>query len=185
MNLTRHRSNSAAFCRTSLLLACAYFILSNPVSAQRAGGFDNGYVRSNYNKFEYQIPMRDGIKLFTSVYVPRDTNQPFPILLQRTPYGVAPYGSTNYRASLGPSYAFTTEGFIFAYQDVRGRGHSDGVFDDPPAHKLHFAGPADTDESTDSYDTIDWLVKNIREQQWPRRHLGHLLPGFLLRLYAD
>ena len=144
------------------------------------------YVSSNYVKSEYQIPMRDGIKLFTSVYVPKDTTQPYPILLQRTPYGVGPYGPagvgpdgpTNYRTRLGPSDLFTREGFIFVYQDVRGRGKSDGVFDDPPAHKLRFSGPADTDESTDSYDTIDWLVKNIANNNGCVGAWGISYPGF-------
>src|SRR5580692_1924029 len=78
------------------------------------------YTRAHYTKYDYRIPMRDGVKLFTSVYVPKDTSQKYPILLQRTPYSVAPYGVDNYKNSLGPSDAFTKEGFIVAYQDVRG-----------------------------------------------------------------
>src|SRR6202140_4425324 len=77
------------------------------------------YTRSHYTKFDYRIPMRDGVKLFTSVYVPKDTSHPYPIVMQRTPYSVAPYGIDNYRAVLGPSELFTKEGFIVAYQDVR------------------------------------------------------------------
>jgi putative CocE/NonD family hydrolase len=136
------------------------------------------YNRSNYAKAEYQIPMRDGIKLFTAVYAPKDTAQPYPILLQRTPYGADPYGATNYPLDLGPSDLFSREGFIFVYQDVRGRGRSEGVFDDPPAHKLRFSGPEDTDESTDSYDTIDWLVKNIPNNNGRVGSWGVSYPGF-------
>ena len=114
-------------------------------------------VRSNYTKFEYRIAMRDGIKLFTSVYAPKDSSQPYPIMLMRTPYGVGPYGADTYRGSLGPSDLFAKEGFIFVYQDVRGRGQSEGEFDDPPAHKLHFSGPTDADKArTVTTQLIGW-----------------------------
>jgi len=119
------------------------------------------YTKANYVKHEYQIPMRDGIKLFTAVYVPKDTSQKYPFMMQRTPYSITPYGPENYRSPLGPSPLFEKEGFIFVYQDVRGRYMSEGEFDDVPYHKTRLAGPKDTDESTDTYDTIDWLVKNV------------------------
>src|ERR1700683_1035281 len=77
------------------------------------------YTKAHYTKYDYRIPMRDGVKLFTSVYLPKDTSQKYPILIQRTPYSVAPYGVDNYRNFVGPSDAFTKEGFIVAYQDVR------------------------------------------------------------------
>src|SRR5205085_12394797 len=82
------------------------------------------FVRENYSKYEYRIPMRDGVKLFTSVYIPKDViaeGKTYPIMLQRTPYNVAPYGIDKYRASVGPSDLFAREKFIFVYQDVRGR----------------------------------------------------------------
>jgi len=135
-------------------------------------------IRSNYTKFEYRLPMRDGLKLFTAVYVPKDQSQSYPILLLRTPYGVGPYGTNSYRASLGPSEFFAKEGFIFVYQDVRGRGQSEGAFEDPPAHKLHFSGPTDTDESTDSYDTIEWLLKNLPHHNGRVGTWGVSYPGF-------
>jgi putative CocE/NonD family hydrolase len=119
------------------------------------------YTREHYTKHEYRIPMRDGIKLFATVYVPKDESQAYPIMMQRTPYSVAPYGADNYRALLGPSELFEKEGFIFVYQDVRGRYMSEGEFVDVPFHKIRLSGPADTDEATDTYDTIDWLVKNV------------------------
>ena len=118
-------------------------------------------TRARYTKYDYRIPMRDGVKLFTSVYVPKDTSQSYPFMMQRTPYSVGPYGVDNYKAILGPSEHFTKEGFIFVYQDVRGRYLSEGTFVDMPPHKTHFSGPKDFDDTTDSYDTIDWLVKNI------------------------
>jgi uncharacterized protein len=167
-------------CQKNILLALVFLLSAASALPQGFGSnsAQSEYIRSNYTKFEYQIPMRDGIKLFTSVYVPKETNQPYPILLLRTPYGVGPYGATNYRGSLGPSSLFIKEGFIFAYQDVRGRGQSEGVFDDPPAHKLHFSGPADADESTDGYDTIDWLVKNIPNNNGRVGTWGVSYPGF-------
>src|SRR5512140_2240799 len=119
------------------------------------------YTRANYTKYDYRIPMRDGVKLFTTVYVPKDKSQAYPIMMQRTPYSVSPYGIDNYRAVLGQSEAFEKEGFIFVYQDVRGRYLSEDQFIDVPRHKTRFDGPRDTDESTDTYDTIDWLVKNV------------------------
>src|SRR5450631_1700809 len=88
------------------------------------------YTRSHYTKYEFRIPMRDGLKLFTSVYVPKDLSQPYPIIMQRTPYSVGPYGIDNYRAVVGPSEPAEKEGFIFAYQDVRGRYLSEGTFID-------------------------------------------------------
>src|SRR5580658_8664211 len=79
------------------------------------------FVKASYTKYEYQIPMRDGKKLFTAVYAPKETSQPYPILLTRTPYSVSPYGEDSYRTSLGPAEIFAKDGFIFVYQDVRGR----------------------------------------------------------------
>jgi putative CocE/NonD family hydrolase len=136
------------------------------------------YTRAHYTKFDYRIPMRDGVKLFTTVYVPKDTTQKYPILIQRTPYSVAPYGIDNYRPTLGPSDLFTKEGFIVVYQDVRGRYLSEGTFVDVPVHKTHFTGPKDSDESTDTWDTIDWLVKNVPNNNGRAGIWGISYPGF-------
>src|SRR5689334_10731760 len=92
-------------------------------------------IRATYTKYDFRIPMRDGVKLFTSVYAPKDSSQQYPILMQRTPYSVAPYGVDNYPARLGPSELFSKEGFIFVYQDVRGRYLSEGKFIDVPSHR--------------------------------------------------
>ena len=136
------------------------------------------YTRAHYTKYDYRIPMRDGVKLFTSVYVPKDTSQAYPILMNRTPYSIAPYGIDNYRPVVGPSEVFEKEGFIFVYQDVRGRFLSEGVFADMPFHKTQFSGPTDTDESTDTYDTIDWLVKNVPNNNGRVGIWGISYPGF-------
>ena len=135
------------------------------------------YTRSHYTKFDFRIPMRDGVHLFTSVYVPKDTSVQYPIILQRTPYSVGPYGIDNYRTFVGPSELFTKEGFIVAYQDVRGRYLSEGAFVDVPSHKQP-GGPKDTDESTDTYDTIDWLVKNVPNNNGRAGIWGISYPGF-------
>ena len=110
-------------------------------------------VRENYSKFEYRIPMRDGVKLFTSVYIPKDVftdNRTYPIMMTRTPYNVRPYGADQYRDNLGPSVLFAREKFIFVYQDVRGRFMSEGEFTILRPHKPIKKGPKDTDESTDT-----------------------------------
>ncbi|HXA64715.1 MAG TPA: CocE/NonD family hydrolase, partial [Bryobacteraceae bacterium] len=85
------------------------------------------YTLAHYTKYEYKIPMRDGVRLFAAVYVPKDDSQPYPMIMTRTPYNVAPYGIDNYRAQLGPSEAAEKEGFIFVYEDVRGRYMSEGA----------------------------------------------------------
>ena len=135
------------------------------------------YTRSHYTKFDYRIPMRDGVKLFTTVYAPKDAAQQYPIIMQRTPYSVAPYGIDNYRTSVGPSDLFSKEGFIFAYQDARGRYLSEGPFIDVPAHQP-ISGAKGTDESTDTYDTIDWLVKNVANNNGRVGIWGISYPGF-------
>ena len=118
-------------------------------------------VRATYTKYEHEIPVRDGVKLFTAVYIPKDTDQTYPIMLMRTPYSVSPYGVDHFRSRLGPSELFQESGYIFAYQDVRGRYMSEGTWEEMRPHQPVKTGPNDTDESTDTWDTIDWLVKNI------------------------
>jgi len=163
---------------TVFFIACSLFAqapASNPADVAQKQ-FE--YTKAHYTKYDYRIPMRDGIRLFTSVYVPKDTSQKYPILIQRTPYSVAPYGVDNYRTFLGPSDAFTKEGMIFVYQDVRGRYQSEGVFVDVAVHKTRFTGPKDADESTDTYDTVDWLVKNIPNNNGRAGMWGISYPGF-------
>src|SRR5262245_57208237 len=135
-------------------------------------------VKARYTKHEYQITMRDGVKLFTSVYVPKDAAQKYPIRMQRTPYSVAPYGPDDYRDALGPSPRFMEEGFIFVYQDVRGRNMSEGEFAWMRPHKPKKSSPTEADETTDTWDTIEWLVKNIpnnngRVGMWGISYPGH------------
>ena len=135
-------------------------------------------IRANYLKYDFQIPMRDGKKLFTSVYVPKNQSERWPILLERTPYGVAPYGKDTYPETLGPSARFARDNYIFAYQDVRGRNLSEGEFQNmrPELDGKH--GPMDVDESSDAYDSIDWLVKNIPNNNGRVGLWGVSYPGF-------
>jgi putative CocE/NonD family hydrolase len=135
------------------------------------------YIRKNFTKIERLIPMRDGKKLFTSIYIPKDQNKKYPILLNRTPYSVAPYGEDKYKVSLGPSDLFIREGYIFVYQDVRGRWMSEGDFVDVRPYIKNKTGQ-ETDETSDTYDTIDWLIKNIVNNNGRVGIYGISYPGF-------
>ncbi len=136
------------------------------------------YIRANYTKFEYRVPMRDGVHLFTSVYIPNDRSQEWPILLDRTPYSVAPYGPDRYPDQLGPSVEFAHETYIFAYQDVRGRFMSEGEFVNMRPHIDDKRGPSDVDESSDTYDTIEWLVTHVPNTNGRVGIWGNSYPGF-------
>ena len=138
----------------------------------------SNYVIKNYDKHEYYIPMRDGVKLFTIVYTPKEKSVKYPIILNRTPYGVGPYGKENYKEELGPSDLFEKEGYIFVYQDVRGRFMSEGTFDDMRPYIPHKKDNKDIDESSDTYDTIDWLVKNVENNNGKVGMWGISYPGF-------
>ena len=135
-------------------------------------------VPERYTKYEYQIPMRDGARLYTTVYVPKDTSQKYPFLLTRTPYSIAPYGVDNYRTSLGPSEHFEKEGFIFVNQDARGRYMSEREFLQVRPYYPNKKTNKDIDESTDTYDTIEWLLKNIPNNNGRVGMIGISQPGF-------
>jgi putative CocE/NonD family hydrolase len=138
---------------------------------------DSAYVREHYTKIERSIPMRDGVKLFTAIYIPK-ANGKYPFMINRTPYTVAPYGADQYKTSLGPSSLFLKEGFIFVYQDVRGKWMSEGQFVDVRPHIDSKKSKKDIDESSDTYDTIDWLVKNIPSNNGKAGIYGISYPGF-------
>lgn len=140
---------------------------------------DSAYVRSHYTKIERLIPMRDGTKLFTAIYIPKDlsASKKYPFLINRTPYTVRPYGENEYKTSLGGYPAVMRDGFIFVYQDVRGRWMSEGNFEDIRPTNLG-KDKKDIDESTDTYDTIDWLVKNIKNNNGKAGLYGISYPGF-------
>jgi putative CocE/NonD family hydrolase len=157
------------------------FVLSL-AAASLARGQDSSqlesYIRLHYQKQEHMIPMRDGVKLFTAVFVPRDNTKKYPLLLKRTPYSCSPYGVDKYPASLGPSDHFVKAGYIFVNQDVRGRFMSEGEFVQVTPHRPNKQKPTDVDESTDAYDTIEWLTKNIDGHNGRVGMYGISYPGF-------
>jgi uncharacterized protein len=145
---------------------------------QKPFAADLAYVKEHYTKYEYLIPMRDGVTLFTAAYVPKDATRTYPLLLQRTPYSVRPYGTSNYPTSpRGQMKYYAKERFIFVYQDVRGRNGSGGEFIHVRPHREN-KGPKDIDESTDTFDTIDWLVKNVPLNNGKVGMIGISYPGF-------
>jgi putative CocE/NonD family hydrolase len=167
-----------------VLALLAVLLLPTPALAQPPAlapapvpGHGVEYIRAHYTKYEYRIPMRDGTKLFTAVYVPKDTSTKYPILLNRTPYGVGPYGVDKYPNDLGPSPLFAKEGYIFVKQDVRGRMMSEGEHVNMRPHRAS-KGRIDFDESSDTYDTIDWLLKNIEGHNGKVGQYGISYPGF-------
>jgi len=135
-------------------------------------------VKSYYDKYEYRIPMRDGARLFTAVYSPKDRNRSYPFLMTRTPYSVGPYGSDNYRSPLGPHEGYAQKGYIFVYQDVRGRFMSEGNFVDVRPFIAQKDGPSNVDENSDTYDTIEWLLDNIPGHNGRVGIYGISYPGY-------
>jgi putative CocE/NonD family hydrolase len=141
------------------------------------------FVRSHYTKYEFRIPMRDGVRLFTAVYVPKastfpDDPGPYPFLMERTPYSVAPYGEDRYPAHLGPSDEFERSGYIFVYQDVRGRFMSEGNFVEMRPQIDVKTSPKDVDESSDAYDTVAFLLKHVANNNGKVGVWGISYPGF-------
>ena len=159
-----------------LLVLCA--VTSTTFGQRRGGGEDAAYIKANYTKFEYQIPMRDGKKMWTEVYVPNDKSKTYPFMMDRTPYSVGPYGPGNMKISLGPSSNFVHDGYIFVYQDVRGRFMSEGIFREMTPELEQHKTNNDVDEGTDTYDTIDWLLKNIPNNNGKVGVWGISYPGF-------
>ena len=135
------------------------------------------YIKQNYTKSEVMIPMRDGVKLFVCIYSPKDTSQKYPIMLDRTPYSVGPYGPDAYKNLLGPDELFAREGYIFVYGDVRGRFMSEGVYEDVRPYIPNKKGNQ-IDETTDTYDTVDWLIKNVPNNNGRVGVWGISYPGF-------
>jgi len=167
--------------RRAAVLAFGFFIIAGFASRAAVAQEPDvlaGYIRLHYAKHEFMVPMRDGVKLFTSVYVPNDTTRTWPILIKRTPYSVAPYGPDKYATTLGPSEHFARAGYIFVNQDVRGRFQSEGEFVQVTPHIVKKTRPADFDESSDAFDTIDWLLKNVRGHNGKVGMFGISYPGF-------
>jgi len=135
------------------------------------------YIKSHYTKREVYIPMRDGVKLFTAIYEPKDTKHKYPIMFDRTCYSIAPYGPEKFKTVLGPDELFAREGYIFVYQDVRGRYMSEGEYEDVRPYIPNKTGKQ-IDETSDTYDTVDWLVKNVANNNGRVGVYGISYPGF-------
>ena len=155
----------------------AILVLSAPLAAQDS---DAAFIKANYTKHIYKIGMRDGVKLHTIVYVPKDAaaDRAYPMIMERTCYAIAPYGPDEYPGSLGPNRFMMRDKYIMVYQDVRGRFMSEGkwmnvrpIIDNPK-------GPKQTDEATDTYDTIEWLLKNVPNNNGRVGQWGISYPGY-------
>ncbi|MBO6881457.1 CocE/NonD family hydrolase [Winogradskyella sp.] len=138
---------------------------------------ENTYAKDNYTKKEVMIAMRDGIKLHTTIYSPKDTSKEYPILMMRTPYSCRPYGEDEFKAKLGPNKYLMEEGNIMVYQDVRGRWNSEGVYDNMRAY-IPNKTENQTDEASDTYDTIEWLINNVENNNGNVGTYGISYPGF-------
>lgn len=136
------------------------------------------YVKEHYTKMDTTIAMRDGIKLYTIIFVPKDTTQQYPFLMERTPYSAAPYGIKNYPAAVGPNNLLMKEKYIFVVQDVRGRYMSEGINLEVTPYIADKKLKTDIDESSDTYDTIEWLLKNIKNNNGRAGIAGISYPGF-------
>lgn len=145
---------------------------------------DSVYIKKNYTKWERMIPMRDGVKLFTSIYIPKDVSTLHPILLNRTPYSVAPYGEENFRMLWQTNHGlYAMKNYIIVLQDVRGRYMSEGVFMDVRPHNPNKIGNQ-TDESSDTYDTVEWLLQQLPNHNGHVGVFGISYPGFYSTMAA-
>ncbi len=152
-------------------------VAQNASSADQPADTNAVWLAEHYTKYEHRIPMRDGVRLFTRVYVPKDDSQKWPIILTRTPYALKPYGTDNYTDANGSFRTLARDKFILVTQDVRGRYGSEGVY----VHVRPFnptKGPGEIDENSDTYDTIDWLVKNAPNNNGKVGMFGISYPGF-------
>jgi hypothetical protein len=145
---------------------------------------DSSWIRENYYKIERMVPMRDGVKLFTSIYIPRDNSEKHPFLMTRTPYSCAPYGESDFKPFWNTyQRLYLRENYIIVIQDVRGRYMSEGQFVDVRPYKQVKNG-TETDEASDTYDTIDWLLKNIPSNNGKVGVFGISYPGFYSTMAA-
>ncbi len=162
------------FCSLILL----FFNSCKKTAKKNAVEVEENYVAENYTKQEVDIEMRDGVKLHTTIYVPKDTAKEYPIIMQRTPYSSRPYGEGQFRQQIGPNINMMKEGYIVVYQDVRGRWKSEGHYENMRAYIPNKTSNNQVDESSDTYDTIDWLIKNVENNNGRVGLWGISYPGF-------
>jgi hypothetical protein len=142
-----------------------------------------GYFERHYRKSEHRVPMRDGIHLFTQVYSPIDQSELHPIILMRTPYGIPPYGEV-FTNMIFPSLYFLKENYILVFQDIRGRFMSEGTFECFTPYKKNKRSAVDVDESSDAYDTVEWLLRNVPHHNGKVGVWGISYPGFTAAMAA-
>ncbi len=164
-----------------LFLRLCLLMLPNALFAQH---IDSTWIVTNYYKVEQYLPMRDGVKLYTTFYIPKDSSQQHPILFNRTPYSLAPYGD-KFKPFWGTPYkTYFKEKYIMAFQDVRGRWMSEGEFEDVRPFNADKKNARDIDEASDTYDAIDWMVKNLPANNGNVGVYGISYPGFYSTMAA-
>lgn len=162
-----------------------YFILLTTTVVAQNNQQDSLWIVENYYKIEKKIPMRDGVQLYTSIYIPKDSSEKHPILMYRTPYSCAPYGESNWLPLWNRlAKYYLREGYILVYQDVRGRWMSEGKFMDVRPFNPNKINSTDIDEASDTYDAIEWLVKNIPHNNGRVGVGGISYPGFYATMAA-
>jgi uncharacterized protein len=168
--------------RLGLVAVCLFVMAGYGVQAQAPGPSQEEFIKTHYAKYEYRIPMRDGVKLFVSVYTPQagafKDPGPYPFLMTRTPYSCGPYGEDKMPARLGPSQELLESGYIFVCGDARGRYESEGVFQEMSPHIDDKKSNKDVDESTDMYDTVEFLLKHVENNNGKVGISGISYPGF-------
>ena len=146
---------------------------------------DSTWIVNNYYKIERMIPMRDGVRLFTSIYIPKDSTKKHPIMMNRTPYSCSPYGENKIKPFWERNTKiYLKEKYIMVFQDVRGRYMSEGVFEDVRPYINDKKTNKDIDEASDTYDAIDWLVKNVPSSNGNVGVSGISYPGFYSTMAA-
>jgi putative CocE/NonD family hydrolase len=183
--MTRRPLSILALCLTLAFGASAVHAAAT-LDAQRADAAPaKRNLRETYTKYEYRIPMRDGTRLFTTVYVPKDSSKPYPFIMQRTPYSVGVqaegelhYGEDWFPESIGPSKEFEDAGYIFVKQDVRGRYMSEGKWQEMTPHVNTARAAGEGQESQDMHDTVDWLLKHVPNNNGKVGIYGISYPGF-------
>lgn len=140
-------------------------------------------IKEIYDKQEVYITMRDGVKLFSSIYSPKNLTAPAPMIIMRSPYNSEPTGESEFNFFVPIYYRFIKEGYILVFQDVRGRFMSEGTFVNVRPFNPDKKG-TDIDEASDTYDTADWLVKNVKNNNGRIGVMGISYPGFYATMAA-
>lgn len=165
---------SKSFFSTNLAILIMMMAFSSPSYSQ----YSTEALKQKYDKLEVYITMRDGVRLFTSIYTPKNTSVFHPVLINRTPYNIEPGGSDNFNFFMQLYRRYAEEEYIMVFQDVRGKYMSEGVFEDIRPVIPEKKSNKDIDETTDTWDTVDWLIKNVKNNNGKVGIFGISYPGF-------